>query len=457
MITISCFLGYWIRFPETLFSFNFPTIYWLVITIYIITSYLVFSCAGIYRAWRGKSIVQEMRLLMMCCAIIVAILTTVGFLTHTSEAISRLWFGYSMLIALFGLLLFRTGVRLSLRWARSKGYNQKLIVVLGAGDLARTVGNNLGENNWSGLKIAAFFDDDKNLHGEKIGDARIVGYVDEIYEYIENLRKEANEFGRVIDEVWITLPLSENKKIKEVVNRLQDSSTSIIFVPDLYGFNLLNYSLEEVTGMPVVNVSGSSASGVGYMIKTFMDKTLAFSILFFTWPFMLIISLIIKIESKGPAIFAQTRYGLRGQEITIWKFRTMRVEENGNKIPQATKNDSRTTKFGRFLRRTSLDEWPQFINVLQGRMSIVGPRPHAAAHNEIFRKQIKNYMIRHRVRPGITGLSQIKGYRGELRTKEQLQKRLEYDLQYIEKWSLWLDIKIIFTTIFKGLIHKNAY
>ncbi|HBV2999050.1 TPA: exopolysaccharide biosynthesis polyprenyl glycosylphosphotransferase, partial [Klebsiella pneumoniae] len=179
--------------------------------------------------------------------------------------------------------------------------------------------------------------------------------------------------------------------------------------------------------------------------------------LLFISPILLIIACLIKLTSPGPIIFKQTRYGMDGKPIKVWKFRSMSVMENDNKVIQATKNDIRITKVGRLLRRTSLDELPQFFNVLFGGMSIVGPRPHAVAHNEQYRNLIEGYMLRHKVKPGITGWAQINGWRGETDTLEKMEKRVEFDLEYIREWSIWLDLKIIFLTIFKGFINKSAY
>src|SRR5690606_32379061 len=222
-------------------------------------------------------------------------------------------------------------------------------------------------------------------------------------------------------------------------------------------FNLLNHSITEVAGLPVLNLSATPMEGVNGLLKALEDRVLAALILLLIWPVMVAIAIGIKLSSPGPVIFKQHRYGLRGNKIEVWKFRTMTVCENDDNVTQAKRNDPRVTRFGAFLRRTSLDELPQLFNVLQGRMSLVGPRPHAVAHNEQYRKLIGRYMLRHTVKPGITGLAQINGWRGETDSLDKMQKRVEYDLYYIENWSLWLDLKIIFLTLFKGLRHPNAY
>ncbi|HIG8681784.1 TPA: undecaprenyl-phosphate glucose phosphotransferase, partial [Klebsiella pneumoniae] len=229
-----------------------------------------------------------------------------------------------------------------------------------------------------------------------------------------------------------------------------------ILIPDVFTFNILQSRTEEVNGIPVVPIFETPLNGINMVLKRLEDIILSVVILTLISPILIIISLCVKLTSPGPIIFKQTRYGMDGKPIKVWKFRTMVVMENDN-VTQATKNDVRVTKVGRFLRRTSLDELPQFFNVLFGGMSIVGPRPHAVIHNEQYRSLIEGYMLRHKVKPGITGWAQINGWRGETDTLEKMEKRVEYDLEYIREWSIWLDIRIIFLTIFKGFIGKAAY
>ncbi len=246
--------------------------------------------------------------------------------------------------------------------------------------------------------------------------------------------------------------------MKKVWGDLSTSTADIRFVPDIFGFSLMNHSMTEVAGIPVINLSASPMEGWNRVIKEIEDRLLALLILIAISPIMLAIAIGVKLSSPGPCLFRQLRHGWDGRSIEVWKFRTMTLhsEERGS-VTQATRIDNRVTKFGAFLRRTSLDELPQFMNVLQGRMSIVGPRPHAIEHNEQYKEVIDKYMLRHKVKPGITGWAQINGHRGETDTVEKMEKRVEYDLYYIENWSLWFDLKIIFLTFFKGFVHKNAY
>ncbi|HGY7527318.1 TPA: undecaprenyl-phosphate glucose phosphotransferase, partial [Escherichia coli] len=236
-------------------------------------------------------------------------------------------------------------------------------------------------------------------------------------------------------------------KMKELIKALTDTTCSVILIPDVFTFNILQSRTEEVNGIPVVPIFETPLNGINMVLKRLEDIILSVVILTLISPILIIISLCVKLTSPGPIIFKQTRYGMDGKPIKVWKFRTMVVMENDN-VTQATKNDVRVTKVGRFLRRTSLDELPQFFNVLFGGMSIVGPRPHAVIHNEQYRSLIEGYMLRHKVKPGITGWAQINGWRGETDTLEKMEKRVEYDLEYIREWSIWLDIRIIFLTIF---------
>lgn len=228
-------------------------------------------------------------------------------------------------------------------------------------------------------------------------------------------------------------------------------------IPDIFTFNILQSRTEEVNGIPVVPLFDTPINGINMVLKRLEDIIFSFIIILLISPLLVFIALAVKISSPGPVIFKQIRYGMDGKPIKVWKFRSMTVMENDTSIKQATKNDVRVTKVGKILRQTSLDELPQFFNVLTGGMSIVGPRPHAVAHNEQYRNLIEGYMLRHKVKPGITGWAQINGWRGETDTVDKMQKRVKYDLEYIREWSIWLDLKIIFLTIFKGFINKSAY
>ena len=260
-----------------------------------------------------------------------------------------------------------------------------------------------------------------------------------------------------INAVYIALPLLGESKIEQLLIDLADTTVSAYIIPDLFVSNIMKSNWTNFAGLSVVSVYAAPFQGLSGLIKRLLDIVLSTLILVIIWPLMLIIALAIKLTSKGPVLFKQRRYGLDGNVISVWKFRSMSVCEDGPQLAQAQKNDVRITPLGKYLRKTSLDELPQFFNVLQGSLSVVGPRPHANAHNEDYRKRIIGYMLRHKVKPGITGLAQVNGWRGETDTLVKMEKRVEYDLEYIQNWSVGLDLKIVFLTILHGFYDKNAY
>jgi putative colanic acid biosynthesis UDP-glucose lipid carrier transferase len=260
-----------------------------------------------------------------------------------------------------------------------------------------------------------------------------------------------------INVVYITLPMSRDPRIVRVLNDLRDTTASVYFVPTTLPFDLIQARVERIGGISVIAVCETPYYGINGVLKRAADIVIAGLILALIWPLMLAIAIGVKKTSPGPVLFKQRRYGLDGKEILVYKFRTMSVCEDGDHIEQARQNDRRVTRFGAFLRKTSLDELPQFINVLEGTMSIVGPRPHAVAHNEEYRRLIEGYMIRHKVKPGITGWAQVNGFRGETETVEKMKKRIEYDLDYLNHWSLSLDLWIIFKTALVVLKDSKAY
>jgi putative colanic acid biosynthesis UDP-glucose lipid carrier transferase len=260
-----------------------------------------------------------------------------------------------------------------------------------------------------------------------------------------------------IKMIFISQPISAQPRIRKLIDELQDTTASVYFLPDVYTFDLMQARFDNVGGMPVIAICETPFMGLNSTIKRTSDIVLSSLILLLLAPLMLVTAIAVKVSSPGPVIFRQRRYGLFGEEIIVYKFRSMTVMENGNTVTQAQRNDGRVTKIGGFLRRTSLDELPQFVNVLQGRMSIVGPRPHAVAHNEQYRKVIKGYMLRHKVKPGITGWAQVNGLRGETATIDKMEARVQYDLDYLRNWSLWLDLWIVLRTVKVVLTRENAF
>jgi len=260
-----------------------------------------------------------------------------------------------------------------------------------------------------------------------------------------------------IQVIYLSLPMASQPRILHVLDDLKDTTASIYFVPDMFVTDLIQGHTTAVCGVPVISVCESPFTGMNGAIKRASDIVFSVLILTLITPVLIGVAIAVKLTSPDPIIFKQRRYGLDGKEILVYKFRSMSVTEDGGTIKQAQKNDARITPLGALLRRTSLDELPQFVNVLQGRMSIVGPRPHAVAHNETYRKLIKGYMVRHKVKPGITGWAQVNGYRGETDTLDKMQGRIDYDLDYLRHWSLRLDINIIFKTVRLVAKDQKAY
>jgi putative colanic acid biosynthesis UDP-glucose lipid carrier transferase len=260
-----------------------------------------------------------------------------------------------------------------------------------------------------------------------------------------------------VDLIFITLPLRNIQRVADLLDEIHDTTASVYYVPDIFVFDLIQCRTDEIDGLPVIALCETPYYGTSALIKRFSDIAIASIVLTVTFPAFVVIAACIKLTSPGSLFFKQRRYGLDGRAIVVYKFRTMTVSEDDNLIHQATRDDERITAVGAFLRKYSLDELPQFINVLQGHMSVVGPRPHAVAHNEEYRRLIKGYMIRHKVNPGITGLAQIQGYRGETSSVDDMRHRVECDLEYLRNWSLALDFRIILKTITVIWNDKMAY
>ncbi|WP_397535598.1 undecaprenyl-phosphate glucose phosphotransferase [Roseateles sp.] len=333
-------------------------------------------------------------------------------------------------------------------WHNARPEARRPAVIVGAGSLGAKVARALRDGADSGSVCLGFFDDRQHdrLHAEAAN--QLLGRLDDVSHFVRR---------HGVREVYITLPLGTQPRILALQEQLQGTTASLFFVPDVFGISIIQGRLQDLNGVPVVGICETPFTGTNELTKRISDVVLASLILLLISPLLLLIAISVKLSSPGPVIFRQRRNGLDGEEIIVYKFRSMRVLDDGAVVRQATKDDPRITRFGAFIRRTSLDELPQFINVLQGRMSIVGPRPHAVAHNEQYRQLIKAYMVRHKVKPGITGWAQVNGLRGETDTLEKMKARVEYDLEYLRNWSLALDLQIIARTARLVLFDRNAY
>ena len=326
--------------------------------------------------------------------------------------------------------------------------NRRTAIVVGAGPLGVKVARALGASGDQGIDFVGYFDDRTDDRVHELASKQRLGGLKDVADYVRE---------NSIREVFITLPLGSQPRIVELLEQVQGTTASLYFVPDVFGISIIQGRLQDMNGVPVVGICETPFTGTNELVKRVSDIVLASIIIVLISPILLVLALGVKLSSPGPVIFKQRRNGLDGEEIVVYKFRSMRAQDNGPVVRQATKNDPRITRFGAFIRRTSLDELPQFFNVLQGRMSIVGPRPHAVAHNEEYRNLIKAYMVRHKVKPGITGWAQVNGHRGETDTIEKMQARVEYDLEYLRNWSLGLDLQIIVRTIRLVFFDRNAY
>jgi Undecaprenyl-phosphate glucose phosphotransferase len=376
-------------------------------------------------------------------AVVVCILLLAGFACKVTEQFSRAtilsWFTVTP-FALYGAHM----ARLRARWLIANSDYAPTYLIIGANSVGFELFRRLPRKGFLG-----FFDfRGADRLPNTIDPAHLVGHCKDVAEF-------ARKHG--VTSIYIALPLSNVPRIGEMIRELRDTTASIYFVPDVFAFDLIQGRLVQINGMPAISVCDTPFHGMDAVSKRVTDIVLASSALLLLAPVMLLIALAVKITSKGPILFRQRRYGLNGEEILVYKFRSMTVTEDGEVVTQATKSDARVTPLGRFLRSSSLDELPQLLNVLEGKMSVVGPRPHAVAHNEQYRKLINGYMIRHKVRPGITGLAQVNGLRGETETVEKMSERVRFDLEYLSHWTPWLDVKIIFKTIWVIARDKNAY
>ena len=352
-----------------------------------------------------------------------------------------------LVVAPLSLLVTHALVKVLLLPTR-KGRKRRVAIV-GANQAGQALKARICSNRYLNMEFVGFFDDRELERLDGVSEEDMLCNLAKMPEYIAK-----ND----INKVYISLPMSSQPRVMKLLDELQDSTASIYFVPDFFIFDMIQAHVDHVAGIPVVCICESPFRGLKAVVKRASDIVFGLLILAMIWPIMLATAIAVKVTSKGPVIFKQRRYGADGKSIMVYKFRSMTVMEDGDTVKQAQKNDQRLTPIGGFLRKSSLDELPQFLNVLDGSMSIVGPRPHANAHNEYYRKLIKGYMIRHKVRPGITGWAQVNGCRGETDTLDKMEQRIRYDLDYLRHWSLFMDLKIIFMTVAQVVKREgNAY
>ncbi|KGQ20246.1 Undecaprenyl-phosphate glucose phosphotransferase [Lysobacter dokdonensis DS-58] len=436
-------VAWWVRFGH----FDISLVYQRHVAMAVLLALPVLSLSRMYRSWRGQGLFAELPRMAGAFGLIFGLTILYAVALKLPVNLSRLWW-----LLWFGLTIasgatMRLIARRAAAAVRELGMDLRTAVMVGGGQDARRIVDALHRQKGAGIRVLGWFDV-PGLGGE-LPDTPRLGDLARLAEFIERQH---------VNQVWITLPMSAERDIARILDALAHSTADIKFVPDLLGLQLLNHSVEQIAGLPVINLRASPFDGDARLLKAVEDRVLATVIVLMIAPLLAAIAIGVKLSSPGPVLFRQRRHGLDGKVISVWKFRSMRVHHEAHgQVTQATKGDARITKLGAFLRRTSLDELPQFLNVLQGTMSIVGPRPHAVEHNHQYKSQVQLYMQRHRVKPGITGWAQVNGLRGETDTLDKMERRVEADLYYMQNWSLMLDLRIVAMTIVRGFLGRNAY
>ena len=425
-------------------SFTLPDHYLFFVAAGALAVAAVFPMFSLYEPHRGASMAEELRRLTVAWLLITALVGLAIFATKMGDTYSRVWVGAWLLGGYVATAAFRIAVRSLLRSLRVRGLNQRHVAIVGAGTLGRTVATRLRQSPWAGFSIFRFYDDDRTLVGTAVADRPVMTI---------DLDLLPDVAAGHVDQVWLALPLRAEARIRQLLTMLRDHAVEVRFVPDIYSFHLLNHSVTEVAGLPVISLTETPMSGINRVIKAIEDYALAAVLFALVSPLMLAIAIGIRLSSKGPVLYRQQRVTWNGEVFEMLKFRTMPVTAEESTGPVwARRGEARATPLGAFLRRTSLDELPQLLNVLRGEMSLVGPRPERPQFVEQFRSQIPGYMQKHLVKAGITGWAQVNDLRGD----SDLGQRIQYDLFYIDNWSLWFDLRILFLTLWHILTSRNA-
>ena len=407
----------------------------------------VFDDVDVFRSWHGLLPTAEDRKIFFDWVMVIGILLFLAFATklsaHFPRKVMMTWFMVTPVV----LVVSHALARFVMHQLAVRAQDARSMVIVGANPLGFKLAQRVLDDPYYNVEVKGFFDDRNSMRLE-LNNGPLLGSISELPGWVRT---------NSVATIYITLPMVAQPRIMKMLEELGDTTASVYFVPDIFAFDLIQARFDELEGIPVVAICESPFAGFNSVLKRVSDIVFGIIALLLLWPVMLAIAIGIKMTSPGPILFKQRRYGLDGAEIMVYKFRSMKVLEDGASVRQATRDDDRITPFGAFLRRCSLDELPQFLNVLQGTMSIVGPRPHAVAHNEQYRKLIKRYMLRHKVKPGITGWAQINGYRGETETVEKMQSRVAYDLDYMRNWSVSLDVWIMLRTVTVVFKDRNAY
>lgn len=422
--------------------------YFIMFLVGTIAYSFVAEAFSLYRSWRSGYFKEIVFYTFLSWGMAAVVILTYLFFTKSGEAFSRVTTAIWFSVTFIGLIGWRYLFALFLEKMRRKGYNSRRVAIIGLTKGGQHLAQQILDHPETGYRLTAIYDD------------RTLDRIEKTYHsYIKGNVKDGVEQAKInqFDVVYIALPITADKRIKDILYLLGDTTANVQLVPNLFIYSLMKARMSHVGDIQTISVYDNPMQGTSAALKRAEDILLSLAILTIIAVPLIVIAIVIKCTSRGPILFKQDRYGLDGKKIKVWKFRSMTVTENSDVVTQATKGDARITPFGGFLRRTSLDELPQFFNALKGDMSVVGPRPHAVAHNEDYRKRVDYYMLRHKVKPGITGWAQVNGWRGETDTVDKMAMRIQFDLEYIRNWSLWLDFKIVLFTIFKSFNDKNAY
>jgi len=446
VLSASWFAAYYVRF-HTGFEYSelVPLAELVLLLPVVAVAHLaVYAGLGLYQPKRRQAVWLELGELVR--AAVIAWLVMVGMIYFVREQrMSRATLLVFGVINLAGMAMGRVVARTLLHSLRRRGYNLRHVAIVGAGPLGQSLLNRIRQNPWTGLVPCFFVDDAPEIQGRELQGLPVLGTVSDLRRLVDT---------DPVDEVYIALPQTRWDRLTEIFDMLARTTVSVRIVPDLAGYLMFHTSTSTFDGLPVISLQDSPIYGVGGFCKSVFDRVGALALLAVFGLPMLLIAILIKITSRGPIFFKQVRVGLDGDEFTMLKFRSMRLDaEAKTGAVWAGKDDDRCTPIGRLLRKTSLDELPQFFNVLSGSMSLVGPRPERPVFIDRFKEEMGPYMIRHKVKPGITGWAQINGFRGNT----SIRKRLQYDLYYIRNWSFLFDLRILFETVFKGFVNKNAY
>jgi len=423
-----------------------PLTYFVILSIGL--SAIFFSCFGTYRTWRGRSIVKQITAVLFCWVCVQAGGLVLMFVLHQTDLVSRLWFGYWTVATGAMLAAPRLFARLVLAHVRRGGLNLRNVAIVARDERGYNVIRTMDANPGAGFRASVLY----QAGTDELPAGVAVPVFDDIELFCGYVRSEK------IREIWLALPLSDVQMVLGFSEKFGNDLVNIRFIPDFSGLALFDSRIVDLIGLPAINLAASPLSKWDRLAKELFDRAFAAVAILAVAPVFVALAAAIKISSPGPVFFTQLRSGADGNVFKIYKFRSMRVhsEEHGG-LSQASRNDSRTTRIGGLMRRTSLDELPQFFNVLRGEMSVVGPRPHALEHDELYQSIVSGYIHRYRIKPGITGWAQINGFRGETDRIEKMQSRVEYDLFYLRNWSFGLDIRIVLATILRGFVHSNAY